>query len=337
MDDALKEYYGFGTAKKSKKPAGKKLPSIVKEIKKHTLPEVNYAFQKTISFSQLSMFSNCPHKWALQYKDGYYTSEASINMTFGTALHETLQHYITTIYEKSGAEADRIDLEKHFEERFGEVYLKDYKSNKNVHFSNSVEMREFFEDGVAILKYIKKHRSNLFNIKGWYLIGCEVPILLNPNYQYNNILFKGFLDVVLYNKTLDKFKIIDIKTSTKGWSDKEKKDETKQFQLILYKHFFSKQFGVPVDNIDIEFFIVKRKIWEEAEFEAAKRRVQEFIPASGKVKVNKAVKTVDEFIESVFNNDGTYKNASFSPNPSAHNCRFCPFKENKELCDKGLL
>jgi len=132
-------------------------------------------------------------------------------------------------------------------------------------------------------------------------------------------------------------KIIDIKTSTRGWGDKEKKDETKQFQLILYKHFFSKQFGVPVDNIDIEFFIVKRKIWEEAEFEAAKRRVQEFIPASGKVKVNKAVKTVDEFIESVFNNDGTYKNVSFSPNPSAHNCRFCPFKENKDLCDKGLL
>ena len=69
-------------------------------------------------------------------------------MTFGTALHETLQHYITTIYEISGAEADRIDLDEYFEERFRETYLKDYKSNKKVHFSDPVQMKEFFEDGL---------------------------------------------------------------------------------------------------------------------------------------------------------------------------------------------
>jgi hypothetical protein len=46
----------------------------------------------------------------------------------------------------------------------------------------------------------------------------------------------------LYNETLNRFKIIDIKTSTKGWDDKTKKDETKQMQLILYKKFFSQQF-----------------------------------------------------------------------------------------------
>ena len=103
----------------------KKIPALVKQIKKHTLKEVNYAFEKAISYSQMSMFLSCPHKWSLQYRDGYYTSEQSIHMTFGTAVHEAIQHYITTIYEISGAEADRIDLEAYFEERFRETYLKD--------------------------------------------------------------------------------------------------------------------------------------------------------------------------------------------------------------------
>ena len=241
----------------------KKVPQLVKQIQKHPLREVKYGFEKSISYSQVSMFLNCPHKWSLQYKDGYYQSESSIHMTFGTALHEALQHYITTIYNVSGAEADRINLEEYFEERFRETYLKDYKSNKNVHFSNSFEMREFFEDGLAILNFVKKKRGGYFGKRGWYLVGCELPLVLNPHPQFKNVLYKGYLDVVLYHEPTNKFKIIDIKTSTRGWDDKTKKDETKQLQLVLYKKYYSQQFGVPEDNIDIEFFIVKRKVWEE--------------------------------------------------------------------------
>ena len=312
----------------------KKIPQIVKQIKNHTLKEINYAFEKAISYSQMSMFLSCPHKWALQYRDGYYTSEQSINMTFGTALHEALQHYITTIYEVSGVAADRINLEEYFEERFRETYLKDYKSNKNVHFSNSFEMREFFEDGLAILNFVKKKRGGYFGRKGWHLVGCELPILLNPHPEFKNILYKGYLDVVLYNETLNKFKILDIKTSTRGWGDKEKKDETKQFQLVLYKKYYSQQFNIPEDDIDVEFFIVKRKVWENSDFPIS--RIQEFKPASGKVKLNKAVTAVNNFIEEVFQLDGSHNSKEYSPNPSAHNCRFCPFKDNKELCNKGL-
>ena len=293
---------------------------------------MNYAFEKAISYSQMSMFLSCPRKWSLQYRDGYYTSEQSIHMTFGTALHEALQHYITTIYDVSGAEADRINLEEYFEERFRETYLKDYKSNKNVHFSNSVEMREFYEDGLAILNFIKKKRGGYFGKRGWFLVGCEVPLLLTPHSEFKTILQKGYLDVVLYHEPTNTFKIIDIKTSKSGWDDKTKKDEIKQLQLVLYKKFYSQQFGVPEDSIDIEFFIVKRKVWEESPFPIS--RIQEFTPASGKVKMNKATNTLNLFIEEVFNHDGSYKNKIFEPNPSKYSCMFCPFKDNKELCDK---
>jgi len=313
----------------------KKIPALVKQIKKHTLKEVNYAFEKAISYSQMSMFLSCPHKWSLQYRDGHYTSEQSIHMTFGTAIHEVIQHYITTIYDISGAEADRIDLEAYFEERFRETYLKDYKSNKNIHFSDPVEMREFYEDGLAILNFVKKKRSGYFGKRGWFLVGCEVPLLLNPHPEFKTILYKGYLDVVLYHEPTNTFKIIDIKTSRSGWDDKTKKDETKQLQLVLYKKFYSQQFGVPEDNIEIEFFIVKRKIWEESPFPIS--RIQEYTPASGKVKMNKATNTINSFIEEVFNHDGSHKKKTFEPNPSKWNCTFCPFKDRKDLCQAGVF
>ena len=65
--------------------------------------------------------------------------------------------------------------------------------------------------------------------------------------------------------------------STRGWNDAAKKDEDKQFQLILYKQFFAEQFNVPVDSIDINFVILKRKIYENAEY--VQRFIQEFKPS----------------------------------------------------------
>ena len=74
-----------------------KTPSIVKQIQNYKPQEINYAFQKSISYSQMSMYLQCPKKWALQYRDGYKTFAPSINMTFGTAIHETVQNYLHTL------------------------------------------------------------------------------------------------------------------------------------------------------------------------------------------------------------------------------------------------
>jgi RecB family exonuclease len=135
------------------------------------------------------------------------------------------------------------------------------------------------------------------------------------------------LDVVLYHEPTNKFRIIDIKTSTNGWNAKAKKDENKQFQLILYKKFFSEQFNVPLENIDIEFFIVKRKLYENTDYPIP--RVQEFKPASGKVKLNKATRALEEFIQRAFDKNG-HANVNHQPTPHK-NCNWCPFYKT-HLC-----
>jgi len=311
----------------------KKIPQIVKEIRAYKPAEINYAYQKNVSYSQFSMYRGCKRKWSIQYKDGIKVFTSTIHTVFGTALHTVLQHYLSTMYEQSAAAADRENLVEMFEDALREEYKVQYKKNGNQHFSSAEELREFFEDGVEIIRNFAKKRNSYFSKRGWYLVGCEVPIVLTPNKRYNNVIYQGYLDIVMYNENTNTFKIIDIKTSTRGWDDKTKKDEDKQFQLILYKQFFSEQFGIPVENIDIEFFIVKRKVYDHPDFVIP--RIQTFVPASGKVKLNKATKALNEFIEEAFDKNG-YKEKEYEPNPSKWNCTFCPFKDNSELCNAAV-
>ena len=319
----------------------RKIPKIIKEIKKSTPLGIDYSYQRGISFSQMTIFNSCSHRWKLQYKDRIKSFSSSIHTVFGTAIHETIQKYLDVIYTTSGAEADRLDLEEIFQTNFIEEYKKQYKSNNNQHFSSAEEMREFYEDGVGILTWLRKKRNRYFSKKGWYLVGCEVPIVIQPNIAYNTVLYNGYLDVVLYHEPTNTFKIIDIKTSTRGWGDKEKKDENKQFQLILYKHFFSEQYNIPVDTIDIEFFIVKRKVldWDDEKIMSPHQayRVQTFIPPSGKIKISKAKNALDNFIKKCFTTSGEIREEGYSKVVSKWNCSYCPFKEDKKNCGEGII
>jgi len=320
----------------------KKIPNIVKEIKNNPPQEINFAFQKNISYSQMSIFRGCPHRWKLQYKDKIKRFTSSIHTVFGTAVHEAMQHYLDIAYDKSFAAADReIDIKEYFQEKFIGEYQTQYKKNNNSHFSDAVEMREFFEDGVAILDWFKKKRSRYFSKKGTYLVGCEVPIVIAPNKMYNNVLYMGYLDVVTYHEATETFKIIDIKTSTKGWNKFAKKDESKQFQLLLYKQFFSEQYNIPLDKIEIEFFIVKRKVldWDDDKIMSPHQayRVQTFTPPSGKIKLNRAKTAINDFIKECFNSSGNIKEREYIKSPSKWNCTFCPYKEEQELCGEGII
>ena len=319
----------------------KKIPKIVKEIQQNPPHEIDYSYQKNISYSQISMFKQCQRKWALHYKDKINQRDASIYLVFGIAIHEVIQDYLTIFYSKSKVKANELDLELLFQKKFIEAYEKQYKQNNKIHFSNAVEMREFFEDGVGILNWFKKKRAKYFSRRGWHLVGCELPLVISPNKMYNNIKYTGFLDVVLYDEKYDTFKIIDIKTSTKGWNARDKKNEDKQYQLLLYKQFFSEQYGIPLKNIDVEFFIVKRKVlsFDDENIMSPHQayRVQTFSPPSGKIKLSRAKRAITSFINECFNSNGDIKDIEYPKSVSKWNCMFCPFKEDKETCGEGII
>lgn len=305
----------------------KVIPQIVKDVRAFKPKEIDWANQKMISYSQFSMYNECPKKWSLQYVEGHKQFTSTIHTVFGTALHEVIQHYLTVLYEQNGVQADKINTSEMFEDKLREEYIKQYKANNKQHFSSPEELREFFEDGVEIIRDFSKNKAKHFSKRGWWLIGCEIPISLHPDPKKPNILYNGYLDIVLYHEPTHTIHIIDLKTSTSGWNDKQKKDENKQFQLLLYKKFFAEQFNFPIEKIEVEFFIVKRKLFESEDFVI--RRIQKFKPPSGKIKINRANQALQNFIDQAFDLNG-YKKVEH-PMQVNNNCKWCVFHKT-HLC-----
>lgn len=288
--------------------------------------------ERKVSYSQFSMYSTCPKQWHLAYVKGLRTFSQSIHTLFGTCLHETLQEYLTVMYTESIKKADSIDFRTVLKEKMFSQYKEAVAQMDNKHFSNKFQLNEFYDDGIAILEWIRKRRTEYFSSKYEELVGIEVPIY-HPVGADRPVFMMGFLDVVIRNTKTNKITILDIKTSTNGWNKYQKADKLKASQLVLYKEYFGEQFGVDKESIDIKYFIVKRKLIEGAMF--PQKRVQEFVPASGKPTRNKLLKEIHTWVESSFNADGSYNEEREYPaiaGKNYKNCKYCEFAEDDELC-----
>jgi hypothetical protein len=290
----------------------------------------------TISYSQFAMWSSCPQKWKLTYVDKNKIYRPTIHTVFGTSMHETLQYYIHTMYTKSVKEADSLDLMECLQEQLTQNYMVAVSDNNGEHFSTSKELQEFYEDGVQILDWFRKHRSSYFKSKGYELIGIEMPLYVQASAYNEKVKMNGFLDIVIRDTELDRILIIDIKTSTRGWKERDKQDKAKTSQLVLYKSYYAKQYGYDEEKIDILYFIVKRKLIEG--FMYPQKRAQEFVPASGKPTRRKLVSEVENFVKTVFDAEGNYKTDIAYPavaNAGMSNCRYCEFRDREDLCPKA--
>lgn len=309
-------------------------PEKVSYIQNFNLPKVEYGKQKHVSFSQMNAYRGCNYRWKLEYKDGLKRFTSSSHTTFGTAMHETLQSYLDVLYNESEAKAEDIDLMTVFKNFFMKEYDKQVKDNEDEHYMTRDEFEEFFQDGMQIIESFKAERHLHFFKDKIHLVGCEVPLTIAPDSDKPDVFYIGYLDVVLYNETSGRFKIIDIKTSTRGWFPNMRKDETKQFQLLLYKRFFSQQYDVPEDKIDIEFFILKRKLYENSKY--PQNHIQLFEPTSEEDKTNAAHNAMSTFITECFDESGNYRDdRDYEKTPSKKSCMYCPYKTDNELCGLG--
>ena len=285
---------------------------------------------KKVSYSQYNQWTTCPHKWKLNYVDNLRDYTDSIHTLFGTSMHEVLQTYLTVMYNDTIKMAYALPLDKMLLHRMKYNYTKTMESNGGVEFCKQNDMEEFYTHGLAILEWFKKKRANYFSKKKYELVGIEVPIQYNLD---NNIKFIGYMDVVIYDNFRDRYKIIDIKTSTMGWNKYMKADKSKTNQLLLYKRFYALEKNIPVDKIDVEYFIVKRKLYEKVDF--PQRRIQTFSPASGKPSINKLMNTFNQFIDESFINGDYNLKHNYIKLPSKKNCRYCEFNQT-EHCDSGV-
>jgi len=304
---------------------------ILENINNTVVPEMDWEKYKMVSYTQFSAWSECPHKWKLMYIDKM-RQPPNIHLAFGSAMHETLQEYLDLMYNKSIKAADEFPIYEDFQERFMKIY-GDYKEQLGENFSTKKEIIEFVNDGLDILEFFIQRRQMHFSKRGTRLLGVEMPILTPPHEKYPNIMLYGKLDLVFYDEDLQKVSIWDIKTSTRGWTKWDKENKIKLAQMVLYKKYFAEQYNIPVDDIDCKYFIVKRKIPKDPKYPAMASRIQTFEPSSGKVTMNRVSRQLHEFIEDCFEGD-MYNMKEYTKNPSDKNCKWCPFNDKPDLCNK---
>ena len=87
------------------------------------------------------------------------------------------------------------------------------------------------------------------------------------------------------------------------------------------------------EKIEVIFLILKRKIYENAQFPIP--RIQEFIPPAGKGKRVQAVENLDRFITECFDKDGKHKDREYVKVVGMDSCKFCPYSDDATLCDKN--
>lgn len=301
---------------------------------------------KTVSFSQYAMWLKCPQQWKLSYIDKLAPYEASIHTVFGTGIHEALQEYLKALYTLDTAAADALKPFDIFNKSFEEG-LKDLKiatpaqeklteealDEQNLVLQSTIE--EFRADGKVILDHVLAYaqRSKHFPSKKYELVGIELP--LEIPLRNGTILYKGYLDIVLRDRVTKKILILDFKTSTNGWNKYQKVDRTKVDQLLLYKRFYNQLFKVPMSDIEIEFFVVKRKLLENVEY--PQQRIQRISPPDGKMSMKEVETAFLDFINNGFKEDGEYnKDAVFLKNPgkAKKNCKYCIFRTLKNADGK---
>ena len=149
---------------------------------------------KSLSHSQFSSYNECNLKWKLRYIDKLSAASGNIHTIFGSAMHTTIQTYLTEMYGTSIVAAESLDLQTMLKEEMIKEFTQ-IRDKHNVDVCNQKELTEFYEDGVAIIDHFKKHRGKYFMKKNYELIGIELPIFMKLQ---EGVEFRSYLDVSNY-------------------------------------------------------------------------------------------------------------------------------------------
>lgn len=286
--------------------------------------------KKVTSFTQYNMWSNCPAQWDKSYIQRITKGDPSIHTVFGSAMHDTIQQWLDVVFNRSMLMARTMDLSDILRDRLGVHFKRETsgEGDNKVFVCDKQTLIEFYLDGVAILNWLQLNLEKFFSTMEWVLEGVEIPLNVEVK---TNVFYRGYLDIVLRHKITGAIKIIDLKTSTKGWGKWKKDDPIVRDQLLLYKLFYANKFNIPEDAISVDFYILKRKIPEESEWPIP--RVSRFTPSNKKPSMNKMKVRFKNFLDSCYTREG-----QFIPDqkhtPSEHACRFCPYNQT-DHCSVG--
>lgn len=249
----------------------------------------------TLSYSEMSEFIRCPYSHYLQYEKGYYKERTDNEFSsYGTAIHNAIEY----LHEHRNIEVSQ----RMFIDEMNSVWTK-----------NKFTELEPFKD------------LGLITISRYFLSGImdndihkytEFEVLYNVR---DNIYFKGKIDLITHKNNIDKINLIDLKTTKNDWNDYKRNNLQTKAQLYLYKIFLSKILNTSIDNFACTFILLKYNSQE----------IEEFVLDGNPKDVAKTEELFNSVIDALYYKKGN-RHLKFK---NGNSCRFCQFRDNKELCD----
>ena len=112
-----------------------------------------------------------------------------------------------------------------------------------------------------------------------------------------------------------------------------KKMKINNFNLYYIKNSLQNNLESQKKILILSSLLQEEKYTEDGDY--PQKRFQMYSPPSGKIKIGRATKAINEFINECFNGNEYSQQKKWNPNPSKWNCTFCAFKEDKKLCGLG--
>lgn len=204
-----------------------------------------------ISYSELSDWIACSYRHKLKHVDKINVFRPSYHLTFGTAVHAAVEHYVTTREMKPEIAYAQLDKLWRPEYAKAEPKEKDFSLDKL-----KLQAKEILDELPAFLEA---------EFPKWEFVAAEETLYEAINEK--GAKFKGFVDCIIKvnNESThgkDQFWIIDWKTSGSGWTPMKKREPLLGLQLTLYKNYWMQKVGDPaktVKNVRCGFVILKRR------------------------------------------------------------------------------
>lgn len=211
---------------------------------------------KHISYSEWKNWVICPHYHKLTYIDKVKQFEGNIYTAFGKALHTLCEETLTKTEQYRSQEKITTLLKEQFVKE-----LKALPVDEQQRAANDFDLRQWMNHGIEIIPDLYKSLVQKFGKLGedWHVLAAEER-LYEPITEFTDAdkKFKGFIDLVVYTKIDEKVHLIDWKTCSWGWRREKKSDKTLAYQLVFYKHFYSKKYNVDPKDLECHFVLLKR-------------------------------------------------------------------------------
>jgi len=232
-----------------------------------------------VSFSAIKDWKFCAYYHKLTRIDKIKVFQGNIFTAFGKAIHDTCESMLLS-----------RELKKDFDaEPFFKKCLKNELKALDEEFAEK-DVLAFEQQGVDIIPHIIPALNEYFG--DFKMVSSEEEINEKLRFETDdNYTFKGYVDCLI--KTPDgKYHVIDWKSCSWGWDMRKRTDPMVTYQLTYYKHFLSEKRGLPKEDIETHFALLKRT--------GKKDKVEIFRVTSGEKKTTNALKLLEQ---SVYNID----------------------------------